>query len=274
MGSTTALEHPFDLATDLTPAGEGRFLGRTSPGYSNMVGPFGGITAATMLRAVLDDPRCSGSPLSITVNYAGPVADGEFTIDADPVRTNNTTQHWVVTMSQHDAVVTTATVVCALRRDTWSDTEITPPAVPAPEAVEAAVTPEFPAWLGNYEMRFVEGGVPFEADSDGSPTSTTTLWVRDTPARTLDHLSLTAMCDIFFPRVMLRLGRMVPAGTVSFTVYFHTDAGQFPSDPTPYVLATARGQHFGNGFFDQSAQLWTADGTPLATSHQVVYFKG
>ncbi|GAB2551657.1 acyl-CoA thioesterase [Nocardia heshunensis] len=273
MGSATALEHPFDNATELTPVSEGVFLGRSAPAYSNMVGPFGGLTAATMLRPVLDDPRRIGSPLSITVNFAGPVADGAFTIEADPVRTNRSTQHWMVTMSQDDAVVTTATVVCAVRRETWSDTEITPPAAPAPDTVEPAKMPEFPAWLGNYEMRFVEGGIAFDADSPAAPTSTTTLWVRDTPARPLDHLSLTAMSDIFFPRIMIRLGHMVPAGTVSMTVYFHTDTTQFPTNPADFVLATARAQHFGNGFFDQSAHLWTADGTPLTTSHQVVYFK-
>ncbi|MET8423512.1 thioesterase family protein [Nocardia sp. NPDC004860] len=274
MGSTTTLEHPFDTAIALTPDGEGRFLGHTAAEYSNMVGPFGGITAATMLRAVLDDPRCAGSPLSLTVNYAGPIATGAFTIDAEPVRTNRTTQHWVVTMRQDDTVATTATVVCALRRPTWSDTEISPPAAPAPDSLEVAELPESPAWLRNYEMRFVAGRGPFAGGGGGAPapTSTSTLWVRDTPARSLDFPAVAAMSDIFFPRVMLRLGRMVPAGTVSLTVYFHAELDPL-ADPGRFVLATARAQHFGNGFFDQSAHLWTEEGTALATSHQLVYFK-
>ncbi|WP_230330063.1 acyl-CoA thioesterase [Nocardia aurantiaca] len=272
MGSTTTLEHPFDIATALTPEGQGRFVGHTAPEYSNMVGPFGGITAATMLRAVLDDPRCSGSPLSLTVNYAGPVATGAFTIDAEPVRTNRTTQHWVVTMRQDDSVATTATVVCALRRPTWSDTEISPPDAPAPDALEVAELPQSPAWLRNYDMRFVAGRGPFVGDGAPSPTSTSTLWVRDAPARALDYPAIAAMSDVFFPRVMLRLGRMVPAGTVSLTVYFHAEIDP-RADPGRFVLATARAQHFGNGFFDQSAHLWTDQGAALATSHQLVYFK-
>ncbi len=44
------------------------------------------------------------------------------------------------------------------------------------------------------------------------------------------------------------------------------------ADPQP-LLATARSQHFGKGFFDQSAELWAHDGGLLATSHQLVYFK-
>ena len=37
--------------------------------------------------------------------------------------------------------------------------------------------------------------------------------------------------------------------------------------------ARATGQQFRNGFFDQAAQLWSASGTLLATSSQIVYFK-
>lgn len=262
--------HPFDLATVLKQDGEGRYVGHTTPDYSNMVGPFGGITAATLLRAVLDDPRRIADPLSITVNFAGPIADGLFTIDALPVRTNRTTQHWSLTLSQNDSVATTATVVCGLRRATWADTEIDPPAAPPPDAAPAAAMPEYPAWLRNYEMRFVEGNL---LSGQASPTSTSTLWVRDAPSRALDFASATAMSDVFFPRIFLRLGTMVAASTVTLTVYFHADAQTLADYGDRPVLATARAQHFGNGYFDQSAHLWTDAARPLVTTHQLVYFK-
>lgn len=271
MGTTATLTHPFDIATELESSGEGLYVGHPAPGYSNMVGPFGGITAATLLRAVLEDPRRIADPVSITVNFAGPVADGPFTIDAQPVRTNRATQHWVVTMTQDDAVTTTATVVCGSRRSTWSDTEITAPAAPAADSIAPAELPEFPAWLRNYEFRFVEGGgLP-----EGKPMSNsrTTLWVRDAPNRAADYLALTAISDIFFPRVMLRQGRFVAASTVSLTTYFHADLDTLADVGTRPVLGTAQAQHFGNGYFDQAAQLWTESGKPLVTSNQLVYFK-
>lgn len=273
MKSTETLTHPLDLATELERSDEGVFLGHTAAGYSNMVGPFGGITAATLLRAVLDDPRRVGDPLSITVNYAGPIADGPFTIDADPVRTNRTTQHWMLTLRQHGAVATTATVVSGLRRQTWTDTEISPPAVPAADAVAVTELPEFPSWMRNYEMRFVEGTGPVSPDATEQPTSTTTLWVRDTPTRTLDFLALTALGDVFFPRVMVRRGAFAPASTVSLTIYFHAGSEALTAQADRPILATARAQHFGDGFFDQTAQLWSDTGEPLAISHQLVYFK-
>ena len=47
--------HAFDTAIALQPLGDGRFTGNTSPAYANMVGPFGGVTAATALNAVLEE---------------------------------------------------------------------------------------------------------------------------------------------------------------------------------------------------------------------------
>ena len=35
--------HPFDMATDLEPAGNDSWIARTSDAYWNMVGPFGGV---------------------------------------------------------------------------------------------------------------------------------------------------------------------------------------------------------------------------------------
>lgn len=39
------------------------------------------------------------------------------------------------------------------------------------------------------------------------------------------------------------------------------------------VLGVASANHFGKGFFDQSAEVWSKGGELLATTHQVVYFK-
>ena len=56
-----------------------------------------------------------------------------------------------------------------------------------------------------------------------------------------EDAGLAAAADIFYPRVWLRRPRHVPAGTVSMTVYFHTDAAQLAQVGSGYVLAQARG---------------------------------
>ena len=121
-------------------------------------------------------------------------------------------------------------------------------------------------------MRFAEGSFSGGAVQTGS-SSTTTLWVRDAAQRQVDFPALTAMSDIFFPRVYLRRG-IIPAGTISMTTYFHADSQHLDALAGDYILATARADRFDRGFFDQNAQLWSRDGALLATTYQIVYFKG
>lgn len=259
----------FDKALDLEPAGDGRLRGRTLPEWANMVGPFGGITAATIVHAIAQQPTCHGQPIALTVNYLAPIVDGEFEIATRAVKTNRSNQHWIIELSQDGAVTTTATAVFGLRRDTWADTEIAPPPVLPPEEIERSDSPFGVVWFDNYDLRFVDGAMP---DTDDGPdeSSTTTLWVRNDPPRPMDFAALTAVGDIFYPRVFLRRGQFVPAGTVSITVYFHADDAELAAQGDDFVLATARAQRFSRGYFDQTARLWGRHGTLLASSHQIV----
>ena len=270
-------EHPFDIALRLEPAGDNRWRGTTSASYWNMVGPFGGITAAVVLKAVMQHPSVLGAPLSLTVNYAGPISGGAFVIEALPVRTNRSTQHWTVTISQPDehgsAVASTfATVVTALRRETWGTSDMPMPAVAPVAEVPALPAMNAVEWLNRYELRLMRGLIPDVWDGRGVD-GLSQLWMRDAPARQMDFCSLAALSDIFFPRVWLRRAVQVPAGTVSITTYFHANAQDLAEVGQAHVLGQARALEYRNGFFDQSAQIWSAAGRMLATSHQIVYFK-
>lgn len=274
----TSTIHPLDEALALTSSAPGQYTGQTHPGYWNMVGPFGGVTAATLLQAVMQHPGRLGDPLSLTVNYAGALMAGSFTVQATPVRTNRSTQHWTLSILQADAegapvVTTTATAVTAVRRDTWSAGDVPMPSVPGPTVQPPIVHgPDAMEWLRRYEMRPITGALPRAWDGSGDH-SLTQLWMRDAPARPLDFCALAALADLFFPRVWLRRAHRVPAGTVSITVYFHASGEQLAQTGTGYLLGQARGQEFRNGFFDQTVQLWNEAGTMLATSHQIVYYK-
>ena len=127
-------------------------------------------------------------------------------------------------------------------------------------------------WLNRYDMRYLHGHVPADWNGEGI-TSLSRLWVRDDQPRALDFVSLTAMSDVFYPRVWLRRATRVPAGTVSMTIYFHASQAQLLEAGTGYLLAQAQAQVFRHGFFDQTAQLWSQSGALLVTSHQLVYFK-
>ncbi|MES2635373.1 MAG: thioesterase family protein [Pseudomonadota bacterium] len=266
-------DHTLDAAIALSPTGEHTSLGRTSPAYANMIGPFGGITAAQALNAVLQHPQLLGEPIALTVNFAAALADGEFEVTARPARTNRSTQHWIIEMRQGEGTVLTATAVTAVRRETWS-----PPDLPMPEVASAQDVP-FPKgsgrveWIKRYEMRFMEGGAPSNWDGSDLGHSRTRVWMRDNPPRALDFASLTSISDVFFPRIWLRRSRLVPIGTVSMTVYFHASAAELAAIGTGYLLGQAEAQGFHNGYLDQKAQLWSEAGKLVATAHQIMYYK-
>lgn len=277
------MTHLFDQAMRLEPAGSAQpdtWRGASSPAYWNMIGPFGGTTAATAVQAIMQHRARLGEPIALTVNYACAMAEGAFSVTATPVRTNRSTQHWQVTLLQADAagtegVVMTATAVTAARRETWSAND-TP--MPAPGFSDELPRFRFATseWTQRYDMRAVRGSIPQVWDGsgqDGEEGSLTRLWVRDDPPRPLDFPALAAMSDVFYPRVWLRRATRVPAGTVSITTYFHADSAQLAQNGDGFLLAQARAQAFRNGFFDQTAQLWSEAGLLLATSTQMVYYK-
>jgi acyl-CoA thioesterase len=263
----------FDAAVALQPQADGSYLGHTSAAYANMVGPFGGVTAAQALNAVLLHPKRLGDPISLTVNFAAALVDGPFTVIARPARTNRSTQHWVIEMQQNGEAVLTGTAFFGLRRDTWGADEHAMPEVAPPAQVLQAQGPARVEWVKRYEMRFVEGAIPTEWHGTDQGISRTRLWLRDNPPRPLDFASLTALADVFFPRVWRRRPMLVPIGTVSMTVYFHADEALLTSTGAGYLLGQTQAQAFRNGYFDQTAQLWNEAGELLVTTHQVVYYK-
>ncbi|MCB0930925.1 MAG: thioesterase family protein [Mycobacterium sp.] len=265
--------HPFDEAIRLDPVGGELMRGRTHPGWSNMVGPFGGITAAVLTHAVEIHPDAIGEPLALTVNFAAPVADGDFEVAVRAARTNRSNQHWTLELRQDGEVKTTATAVTGIRRDTWADTEAQPPSVEAPERFAPTdLMGSVVLWARNYDMRFAEGPLP--DDGQTRESSTTTWWLRDRAQRRLDYPGLAALGDAFYPRVFLRRGGLAPAGTISLTMYFHADQQQLDAlRSEDFLLGSAYANRFSRGYFDQTAHVWSADAELLASSHQLVYFK-
>ena len=176
--------HPLDLATALVAMDEDRYTGRFTPAYANMVGPFGGVIAASMLNAVLLHPQRMGEPAALTVNFAGPISDAEFQISARPSRSNRSTQHWNIELLQDGEIAVTATALLAVRREGWSAQELAFPEVPAAEAVAPTTAPVPIAWVKSYQMRFIDGLLTMNS-ADSSDSSLSLLWVRDEPARTI-----------------------------------------------------------------------------------------
>jgi acyl-CoA thioesterase len=255
-------------------AGDSCWQGHTSDDYWAFVGPFGGTTAATVLRALIDHPQRAGDPLALTVNFCALIAQGGFDLDIRLVKANRSTQHWSVEMTQGGSEVTTlATAVFAERRPSWSHQQakfphVTPFEQTLPYAKVAA------PWVRQYDFRFIEGEPDFSGRPQAEPASAfSKLWIGDRIPRKIDVLSLTSMSDAFFGRVFHARRELMPFGTVSLTTYFHADTQDLAAEDISRVVAVADAKIFHKNFGDQNGELWSPGGRLLATTHQIAYFK-
>jgi acyl-CoA thioesterase len=270
--------HPLDEATALAgELGDPVRRGRTSDAYWTFIGPFGGASAATALRAVLERPDRAGDPLAVTVNFCAPIERGEFAVHVRRARANRSSQHWQVEFRQgggEDAVLT-ASIVTAARRDSWQHQPARAPALPPFEAVPAFANRDSLSWVAQYGFRFAEG-VPAlgeEAIPEPPRSARTVVWLQDGVPRPLDFVSLLAMSDAFFGRIFQVIGRIPPFGTVSMTTYFHASADELAAHGPAPLAAVADARVFHRSFCDQSAELYGVGGQLLATSAQIAYFR-
>jgi acyl-CoA thioesterase len=270
----TKAPHLFDDATQVT-AGDSRWQGCAGEDYWAFVGQFGGATAATILRALIDHPQRAGDPLSLTVNFCAPVAQGAFDLDVRLIKANRSSQHWSVEMTQGSTdVVTFATAVFAERRPSWSHQQAASPQTTTFEQTLPYAAKIAASWVKQYDFRFVEGEPRFGSSSQAAPARAfSKLWIGDRAPRKIDALSLISMSDAFFGRVFHARGELVPFGTVSLTTYFHTDAADLAAEDITRVLAIADAKIFHKSYGDQHGELWSQNGRLLATTTQIAYFK-
>jgi len=266
----TAAEHPFDLAIALAAEESGQFSGHTSERYWNAISPFGGTTAAVLLQAILLHPRRLGDPLALTVNFAGPIRAGGFSIRLVAARTGRSTQHWQMEIRQpgEPEPLVTGTAVFAVRRPGWTDTETRLPETPGPEKFSRYISPANVPFLARYDIRYVDYD-PFAGGADSS----TQCWIADVPPRKIDFPAIAAYCDTFIPRLFVRKGKMAPISTVTLSINFHIDGAALERRQPLHAFGQSKANAFNGGYYDQEARLWSADGALLATTHQMVWFK-
>lgn len=266
--------HPFDEALALSCVSNGPWIGKPHANYTNMVGPFGGLTSALLLKAALDDERRVNDPVALTVNFCGGLSQNEFRIETRLQRGGKYTQHWSAELHQDDEVKATASIVFGKRGDVFSHQTVTPPTVPPPDACDAIPKGMPLRWIDSYSFRFADALPQFTGKAfDELQSSRSVLWVADDPPRPLDWLSLAALGDNFFLRLLHLRGSLPPMGTVSLTTYFHATADEIAAQGDYPLLGVADAKRFHANFADQHMELWSRDGTLLASGVQVAWYK-
>jgi acyl-CoA thioesterase len=239
-----------------------------------MVGAYGGIVAATLLNSVLSDTRHAGTPVSQTVNFCTGLAAGPFHIETKLQRAGKYIQHWTTELTQGDTVVATSSVVLGARGATFSHQPTPMPDVPAAAELDPMRAKLPLEWINRYDYRFVNGGIEGLGTAKTElGDSETRVWLADNPRRPLDYLSLAALADCFFLRLLQVRGVMQPMGTVTLTTHFIATPDDLATQGTDHMLGVVDSNRMHNQFHDQTMQLFSTDGKILASGTQLVWYR-
>ena len=265
--------HAFDASLELRAMGQTSpdattFTGRTDGRYRNAIGPFGGWTAALLLRSVLGTPEARGAPLALDAQFMGAIEDGDIEVRVSCVRQNRSVGFWRIELWQADRICAQAQITLSTERNSSHLQDAHIPQVPAPDLVPVYTNPRTPVpWLDQYIFRPVSGLLFSCAE-----TMDSRLWIRDAEPRALDAVSVTAICDTPFPPTWIRRADQAPVSTVTYSVYYRGNAEDFAAAGSDFCLLDSRASLARNGYVDQFTAVWSRTGALLAQTQQILWF--
>jgi acyl-CoA thioesterase len=266
--------HPLDASLEFRPAkveptGTSTvFACKPSDRYRNAIGPFGGWIAALLLKGVLSMPEARGAPLALDAAFMGSIDDGDLEVRVFPLRQNRSVGFWRSEIWQAGRICASAQVTMSVVRQSLVLQDARFPEVPGPDVVPVYVNPRTPLpWLDQYVFKPVSGLL-----FSGAQTMDSRLWIRDAEPRPLDAISLTALCDTPFPPTWIRLPGQSPVSTVSYSVYYRANDMGFSEAGTGFCLLDSRSSLARAGYVDQFTSVWSASGSLLAQTQQMLWF--
>lgn len=246
-----------------TPAADGTLA--IAEGWRQGRGAYGGLTIAAAIRAIearVADP--ARKVRSVTAEIPGPTLPGTASFTVDILRSGNSVTVARAALAQGGDVTTHAVAVLAAPRPladapTWR--ELTRPESPPWQSLGTLPTDgPFPEFARNFEYRLVSG-VPF-----GGGAAQTIGWVRPRePGAARDAAFVAAMIDAWWPAVLARAKTFRPLATIGFTLELVDELRDLGDAPLLYRGTVPIA---GDGYFQETRELWTEDGRLLALNHQ------
>ncbi len=259
----------LEASLALEAAGDGLWRGRASPDHEANTGMFGGWTAALLAHAVLSDPKSEGSLSAINVNYLNRVPPGAaLSLRTSLIGGGRSLSHWRadLALAEDGALVATAMVTLANRRETLRFTEKQMPAAAAPETLAEFHPPgKFGATT---EVRGSIGANCFNL-----PSTRSLAWQRDTTGRRIDAVQLIYLSDVGWPRIFALSDGPRPSSTVIMSVYVHAAAEELAACGDDYILCDMIGTRIEQATVGSQADLWSRNGALLATTTQLCWFR-
>jgi acyl-CoA thioesterase len=259
----------FEEACALVPIGEGRYRGVLGEDWYQGRGVYGGMVAALVLRALearIDDPPRSARTLSILLS--APALAGPCEVHTAIERAGKYVTHASARMFAGGEVLASAIATFARPRESaLAYRTLAMPALPMPERVPVGPDSLFiPAFCKHFEFRQAIGAQPFS----GGARAFLGGWCRlREPARP-DAALMAALLDSWAPAVLSLAPEWSPAATIDLTIHFLTTLPLADAPSEAYYAFEAESTIVEDGYADDRATLWTADGAPIAIARQLV----
>lgn len=258
----------LESALKLSASGDSQWHGRADPAYEAIMGMYGGMTAALLLKAVMSEGNVQGTPSALTVNFVRAVTPGnEIAIRTRLLGATRSIQHWTAELSHAGSsdVQAAASVVTTTRRE--SDRFVQPrmPEVPPPEGLEMFCPP---GPSGQQSPLRLALGAAFDTGQSHSAA-----WIREVSGRKIDAVQIAFLCDNYAPRAFYIGKGPRPSSTVTYSVYFLATADELAEIGDDYMLIEAVGTQAAQGTVGSRVNLWSRAGVLLATSEQLCWFR-
>jgi acyl-CoA thioesterase len=264
------MDTAFRRATAVTPRGDGLYDVDISPEWRAGRGPHGGYLAATILRALTErvaDP--DRAPRSLTVHYARSPRPGPAQIRTTIERAGRSLWTASARLEQDGDL---QAIALAAFSTSWPGPELDER--PMPEAAPPDPRPAMPMPVADAppRPRFVQhlvmqprfGPVPFTATAEPMVTGG---WLGLFEPQPLDAAALALFSDAWWSPPFGRLSELATSPTIDLTIHFRRAVADL--DPQALCLARFQTGLVDDGFFENDASIWSADGRLLAQARQL-----
>jgi acyl-CoA thioesterase len=258
----------FDKQTAVERVDDGRFVAAVDKRWWVVRGPHGGYLASIALRALketLGDPE--RHIRSLAIHYFAAPHEGEMAIDVRTERRGSSITNLSAQLSQDGTPMGTALGVFS---KPWTGPEFFDAVPPEVGPIETAFKvphegPNIPPFLGNFDMRWSLGGMPFS----GSDEAIIGGWFRLEEPRVADDILVATYMDAWPPVIFPVVTEPVVAPTLDLTIHFRRELPLNGTSPDDYYIGRFYSHMSNEGFFEEDGELWTGDGILVAQSRQL-----
>lgn len=226
---------------------------------------YGGLSAALALQAALNQTQGQLPPLTAAhISFIAPMA-GALRFEAQLLRQGKSATTMSVDGFSAEQIGLRASFILASARPSSITHQLStfPTVQPPSEYPDLPVMPGAPAFLANFDVRYLNGNTPV----CGAQSPELLAWVRFSYSVADVHpaVALLAMGDCLAPAAMACFTEFAPASSMNWTL--HLTSAPVVGE---WYLLQSKSIQSGNGYSYQTMQAWNVLGEPVLFGCQTV----